>query len=279
MDTFERNQRALEILKPYYSFRKLYFVCDCFKCRIKTIAELRKFAEEFYRIIDYSISDYGMNFYLSNGKRSKAKAYKYTKNKVEKFDDLDFENLFLASFKTYPKKKPQIFLDILSMLLISPNNDNGFSIMCSFKPVSEETDFLELIKKIKHLISSKFIIINFFADTLECYKHPESFMMGILPGKEVCSTFEREIAHSIGLSLLVHHKLPYLFAYNYFFSPQPIEGIEITETVKQGYYYELFFPELLEKNFTEYSYSKSWENFYELLTKKEMIKKEVFVID
>jgi len=166
--------------------------------------------------------------------------------------------------------------DMKCSLDLSRNKDGNFSVTCVFMPQENEKTIGEIIIRLKDalldVLENSFNIIYFCMDKMENIKRPERFVYGIV-SEDVRNDLENSVAHSIQLSHLIHHKLPFLFLYNYFYCEQEVISLESKRLEeKDKYYYELFFPENAQKGFDEYANNSQWDHIRSILTELGIIK-------
>ena len=247
---------------------KCFFICDSSRCNIKSVKDLRLLSERIFQLLEYHIGEIAFRF------GSVYKSVIYSNSKKEYFDAFNFDELSLAQFYLLPKggKLPY---DIKCSLDFSRNKEGDFSITCVFMPQEGDNTISETIAHCKgdilDILENSFTVRYFCMDKMENIKRPERFVYGIV-SEDVRNNLENSIAHSIQLSHLIHHKLPFLFLYNYFNCKKRIDSLESKRLVnKDDYSYELFFLENSQKEFEEYKDNPEWNMINEILTEQGIL--------
>ena len=248
---------------------KTFFICDCSKSRIKSVKHLRELSENIFQLLGYQIGEFAIRF------GNTYKSISYSSKKKERFDELSFDKIELAQFYLFPTGG-LIPFDLKCSLDFSKNKEGDFSITCVFIPQETKNTICDTITNLADeiicILENLFTIRYFCMDEMENIKRPERFVFGIV-SEDVRNDLENSVAHSIQLSHLIHHKLPYLFLYNHFYSEQRIAFLDSKRlNEKENYCYEIFFPENCQRSFSEYSESKKWNQIYKNLTELGVVK-------
>ena len=248
---------------------KCFFICDCSRCNIKSVKELRELSEKIFEILGYPIGEAAFRF------GSVYKNVGYSSNKKEYFDAFNLDELSLAQFYLLPKGG-MLPYDIKCSLDFSKNKDGDFSITCVFMPQESEKTICDVIAGLTgdmlDILENGFNIRYFCMDKMDNTKRPERFVYGIV-SEDVRNSLENSVAHSIQLSHLIHHKLPFLFLFNYFYCEQEVVSLELKRLKeKDDYCYELFFPENSQKGFNEYAQNPEWNQMRMTLTELGIVK-------
>jgi len=233
------------------------------------VQELREFGEQVFQLLGYPIGEIAFRF---------GNAYKnvrYSGRRKECFDAFSINELSLAQFYLLPVNG-KLPYDMKCSLDLSRNKDGNFSVTCVFMPQESEKTIGEIIIGLKEdlldVLENSFSITYFCMDKMENIKRPERFVYGIV-SEDVRNDLENSVAHSIQLSHIIHHKLPFLFLYNYFYCEQEVISLESKRIEeKDKYYYELFFPENTQKGFDEYANNPQWDQIRSTLTELGIIK-------
>jgi hypothetical protein len=241
---------------------KLLFVTDCLECHIDTIRDLRVFAERFFTLFGYSITDFAFSFNTEKGRYHKS--YKYTAKKKVSFDGFDMEDFSLAQF-SFVQKHEEGSTPIEFEFIIDKNNEGYFSITSAFSPKSGDCSFEQSSKQILDILHVHFRMKYFLMDTMDAEKRPDRFVLSML-NKNLRDELENSVAYSIQLSTLIHHKLPFLFQYSYFISEQKVDALNPVRISDDSYSYELYFPELMDKVFSQYHESPKWNDAFKTLS-------------
>ena len=249
---------------------KYFFIADCLKCNIDSVKELRMFSEKCFELLGYSIDDIGLTFNINN--RDYYKSLKYVDNKKEHFDNFDISELLLAQFNYFPKKRDHPSDIECSLDFKKSKTGKSFSITCVFLPTENNISFPLICKYLLKMFESHFTISYFCMDKLENEKRPEHFVHSLLC-KKTRNELENTIAHSIQLSHFKHHRMPFLFLYNYFYTGAEVDMLQ-PECVldNEKYTYELYFPENLHREFDQYQELPKWREIFNVLSELEILK-------
>lgn len=239
---------------------KYFFICDYISCKLKTYKDMRLFCEDIFMICGYSIIDYFIRLNV-NGKTI-TKGYKYIGDRKSKFDEYPLEAIQFISFGCSRHCDEKVDEEVCNIAISTYNGNNTITLVYC----SDTTITLEIIHSLLYRISEILTIKYFCFDKLEKNKRVELFVQGVM-NEQVRSALENNIAHSIQLSSLIHHKLPFLFLYTYFNpdSPELIQNEAHISKISEKYY-QIFFPENVNIDFSEYKFNESWNNIYKKLT-------------
>jgi len=235
------------------------------------VQELRELSEKIFDILGYPIGEAAFRF------GNVYKNVRYSSNRKGCFDAFSLDELSLAQFYLLPKEG-KLPYDIKCSLDFSKNKEGDFSITCVFIPHESEKKISDVIAGLTgdmlEILENGFSIRYFCMDKMENIKRPERFVYGIV-SEDVRNDLENSVAHSIQLSHLTHHKMPFLFLFNYFYCEQEVVFLEskrINTKEKDNYCYELFFPENSQKGFDEYANNPEWNQIRMTLTELGIVK-------
>jgi hypothetical protein len=248
---------------------KHFFIADCLKRNIDNVENLRLFAEQVFDLLGYSINGFSIGFDTEKG--NLYKSYQYTPKKKVYFDTFNLDTLIMAQFDYYPKCG-QLSSDAQCYLSVSKNNDGYHSVKGAFLPKVQDCLSASDCKKLRKTLETCFDISYFSMDEMENEKRPEQFIQGMV-SHDRRDELESTVAHSIQRSHHLHHKLPFLFAYNYFRSENTITALEqyrLNET--SAICYELFFSDNIGKTFPQYYDNRIWHDTFTLLSDLGVLK-------
>jgi hypothetical protein len=240
-----------------------YNICVARACRLKTVKDYREFAER-------AVEHYGYRL-IRFGARAREKLFfgysktrQYSKAKSTYFDEVDLAELGGLDFDATNVKGSRLanlslgfdFCHNASLLyttLVLDSADGGGA------PRFAQTEaFIELMQGISGI---EFVL----ADRMASEKWVDAFARGIGQGRR--SDFENKVAYSISACISIHHKLPYLFAYNHIrmtaatLGPVPRHAV----VEERGGYVTVTFPRCFGKTLDQYPLLPEWLSVYRAL--------------
>ena len=195
----------------------------------------------------------------------------YSIKKYKQIEKYDINRITSIQYLHFPRGGKWTE-DIQFELVFKKYSDNYFFITLVVdigNSLENNYDYnlMTLGHKLLGLLSFDFNVNWMCLDLLDNRKKPEFFVEGV--AYQNLNQIEKQIAHSIQLSELVHYKIPFLFAYTYFSFKNQIDN-NLVRPYAKGY--EVFFSENVNKEYTEYFDDEKWENTLRFLSDIDLIK-------
>jgi hypothetical protein len=240
-----------------------YMICVSNLPGFQTPKEYRDFAEKISDTFGYKIIRFGA-WFRTKQSFGDSKGYSYSEAKKIFFDAIPISEFGGIDFSGTNEKKGHI-----------SNFELGFLIDCEQKLLYSTLVFksdistigilIDYANQFRRMLEDVSKVDFFVADRMDAGKWPESFVHGTGFGER--NDYENKVAFNISDTRLKHHKLPYLFTYNYmktdsgFLSDIP----KYAEYVGQDGYVTLTIPECFGKDLDQYPSLSEWQSIYRVL--------------